>query len=146
MKPEIFERIESPTFSAIINVASGYRQLLKAIAGEPEFVDLTKWAMQSSQDGESNPMQLYSRIDRLASEVQDEQSENPHDIAMAVYLLVLNEVAPRVASLAANSICACKNCWWAHQIARALRPADSLNGANVLTQSSLTKARSKESV
>ena len=107
----LFAMIESPAFFARLNVVSGYAQFVRALGAQPEVRELRD-GVNSSEDAS----ELLHRISWLASPPDDPAYENPHDVALAVYLWVLNANAPLVGRVAADTILA-KPGWWARKVA-----------------------------
>lgn len=111
MTHDLFVMIESPAFSARLNVVSGYAQFVRALGAQPEIREL-----RSGLNSVEDASELLHRISSLASAPHDSAYENPHDVALAAYLWVLSMGAPVIARLAAETILA-QPSWWARKLA-----------------------------
>jgi hypothetical protein len=124
MTHDLFAMIESPAFSARLNVVSGYAQFVRALGSQPEIREL-----RSGVNSVEDASELRHRISSLASAPHDPAYENPHDVALAAYLWVLSMCAPDIAQLAAETILA-QPSWWARKVAEKV-VADTNTGAGI---------------
>jgi hypothetical protein len=112
MTTDLFERIESHQFSALVNVASGFKQFVKAVNTQDEVQRLRDAAMSPAASAA-----ISARVEHLVEQISDTSFENPRDVALAVYLLALRGSHAPSLFPAAQRVLALPNCWWARQIA-----------------------------
>jgi len=109
---ELFEAIESDRFSSIVNVASDFRQFIRALMATPEVRQLF--------DAKSVPeavWRVFERALELVGRNIDPEYENPWDAALAAYLLFLMAGDVTLGSVAAAAVLKCPNCWWSRKVA-----------------------------
>jgi hypothetical protein len=112
MDQQLLTRIESPTISAMVNVVSGFKQFVRAIAALPETKQLVKQVRS-----EDDVRRLIQRIIELSAATHDENYEHPNDTALAIYLWVLNVTQPAAARAVTPVVRECHGCWWAPRLA-----------------------------
>ena len=122
MTDDLYAAIESPEFSARLNVVSGFTQFLRAIGSQPEVLALRE---SNSSSGECD---LLHRVSSLASAPRDPAFEHPHDVALAVYLWLLGDGDPAVAEIAAETVLRHPT-WWARKVAEKLLADKNTNAA-----------------
>lgn len=81
----LFETVESLQFEVEMNIASGFDTFRKIVRSRKEFLQLRD--MAESQEGANY---LFSRITELCKEESDPNFEDTFDVALAVYLMVLD--------------------------------------------------------
>jgi hypothetical protein len=112
MCQQLFEKLESDRFSATINVVSGLNQFVRALSSSDEFQAL----LTIARSGADRSL-LADRFNQLAARETDPEYENPWDVALAAYLLVLEQVDPNQAALCAERASIGSNGWWSRKIA-----------------------------
>jgi hypothetical protein len=125
MIAELFEKVESPAFSAAVNIASGYRHFMECLEAMPELRELRSQLAQPE-----HAIKLLARVYELATREVEEEYENRWDVALAAYVLVLRDVSSDLARLAAKKIAVAKNCWWAFQVAETIRPVSMMRATH----------------
>jgi hypothetical protein len=110
---QLFERIESPTFSYRVTVESSLRRALLNIADQPDCQSLINLI---KTEGKSEP--VLSRLIVLTRQSVDPRYQNPHDVAMATYLFTLQQTNAQVARIGAEATIAVAGTWWASKIAQ----------------------------
>jgi hypothetical protein len=123
MNTELFEAIESPALSAQVNVVSGYNQFVRALVSLPEVRSLLDEV--KLHDGAK---ELLARVLTLLRAPYDPAYENPHDMALAAYLWVLNAADPEKAQEAGKHVLGCPGCWWAAKLAENLTATTNRSG------------------
>lgn len=117
MDQDIFERIEQPNYSAMVNLASGYKQFVKAIQKMDDCELLLKLASISPDTCRA----ISTRLDQVCARPIDEEHENPWDAALATYLWVLSKTDAPLATTGAERLRSCRNCWWSQRLAEEIR-------------------------
>ncbi len=115
MHEQLFEKLESDRFSATINVVSGLNQFVRDLSWSAEVQEVLV-GIQSSTD----LLEIAERFDLVAARETDPTYENPWDVALAAYLLILARVDPKQAMLCAGRASIGSNGWWAKKIAKIL--------------------------
>jgi hypothetical protein len=110
---ELSQMIESFDFRFLANQAAGLRMFKRIIEDQGVFKELRDFA--SSEDGAEI---VLKRIYELIFEEVDRNSENPHDSALAAYLLGLDFATSKYKNRAAHAISSTPQLWWAAKIAR----------------------------
>lgn len=111
---EVMEAIERDEFSAEMNLAAGTRAFRRSMRTHDLFLRLTELSKE-------NPSELVHRVKSISKFDVDMVYENPFDVALSAYLLVLSDVAePEAVSAAAAAIIGTPRCWWASGLAREL--------------------------
>jgi hypothetical protein len=116
----IFAEIESTIFSAKLGVVSTPDALTAAMLEQPAVAQLTETATLLT-----DAKHIAARAIDLIQQQFDPQYCHPHDLAVAVYLRVLDICAPDEASRPAQVALTVANSWWARLMA--LRIAASPN-------------------
>jgi hypothetical protein len=126
MNEHLFEKIESPEFSAQLGIVSGFRSFLDALAATTEAKELVR-AMQTPEASQS----VYQRAWSITQRSVDQDFENPWDTALACYLWALNE-ADFLADAIAGLVLECPGCWWSRKLAEQIqsRPRTSTDSGN----------------
>jgi len=118
--------IESREFAVRVNVASDYSTFLEALWSNPVTAALAALAAQPEHQD-----RILRRIQDLAALEPDSRYENPHDAAMAAYLLVLSTRSPVTARIAAFAVEEAPRTWWAKRLAQSmLSPRRSVSEAD----------------
>jgi hypothetical protein len=112
MHEQLFEKLESDRFSATMNVVSGLGQLVRALSTAPEVQELLA-SVRSGVD----VLAIAERFNEVVDRETDPSYENPWDVAMAAYLLVLDQVDPGQAAVCAGRARICPNGWWSTKMA-----------------------------
>jgi hypothetical protein len=127
MTEGLFDTIESPRFSAAVNVVSSYKAFLKALANAPELRQLHEEMRHWESIGA-----VFSRLVEVSEREIDPGRENPWDVALAAYLWLLWLVEKELAEIGASIVLSTPNCWWAGQLAQAIDAPRSSSGAGTL--------------
>ena len=114
---ELLDEVEAPTTAASFNVVSGFKSFVRAVSTSDLFRRLSKDAR--ANDGAA--AQVLGRILRLSQLAVDSRYENPNDVAIATYLIVLSLTTADLYAAAVEAVGATRNCWWAAQILEAKR-------------------------
>jgi hypothetical protein len=122
MHEQLFEKLESDRFSATMNVVSGLKPFLRALASAPEVQALLA-SLRSSADLSA----VAERFNQVIDRATDPSYENPWDVAIAAYLLVLHEVDRRQAANCAERALNCPNCWWSTKVADQILSGDRVD-------------------
>jgi hypothetical protein len=125
MEKILFEAIEHPNFSAQLNVVSGYRQFVRALTSAPELQELI-----GSIKVEDDVEDVLKRLVLCTKAPCEPGYEHPHDVALAAYLVVLNQLASPTSVRAGTVVKQCVGCHWARKVAEQLlaRPATASTG------------------
>lgn len=121
---ELFQALESDRFSALVNLASSYKLLLRALAAQPE-VGLLGQAMQTAEAKKA----VCDRAVALAGAAGEPGREHPGDSALAAYLWVLNRADRPLAAVAAERVAKVPGCWWARKVAEEVLSRAQLDGS-----------------
>ena len=103
----MFTEIESPLFAATLGVVSTPRAFDSALLRQPVVLDLIR-RLTAGED----PGPVLERIDRLLREPSDARFCHPRDLAVGIYLRVLEVCAPDTALAPAKLALALPNLWW----------------------------------
>jgi hypothetical protein len=133
---EVMNRIESPSFSAVANLASGLKTFLRIVADQPEVQALAEQIKSAGV-----PITVFGRILDLATSPVEEGCEHPADAALAVYLWLLAGQDQQYAEIAAGTILVGDHYWWARKVAESVRSATRFRSAAGLVSSVLNPAR-----
>lgn len=109
----IYQDIESLTFSARVNIASGLGVFIETIESDPIYGLLVR-SVKGTFSG-ADP--VLERIEMLTSKEFDHKYENPCDAALSAYAWALNAVDREAGIEAAQLIIDVPHTFWAHQIA-----------------------------
>ena len=129
---QIFEQIESHGFSARANLASGGVQFSQVILSEPNVRMLAQIARTHS-----GVSAVIRRVLQVSRRNVDYRYENPFDVALCAYLLLVQAVRPDLSQLAAGVVLSAPNCWWSTSLARAMlseTPVDTDVVEKVITE------------
>lgn len=107
MQDAIWE-IESHEFASRLNVASNMETFLR-IAEEQDVVR----AVFQGLDSPAEQGRLFQRTLELSRSSTDLRYENQWDVALAIYLWLVNLKNPNLAMLMAGIIASVPQCWWA---------------------------------
>ena len=108
------DRIESPAFSAEMNLAAGRKLFLRLLRANPVFNELRT----ASHTAEGNTAIKARLLQLIKAEAHTDQ-EHPHDVALAAYLLALDDTAePDVIAEAAREMASLQNGVWSTMLAR----------------------------
>lgn len=108
--------IESHEFAARLNLSNDLRTFLRAAAQE-DAVGVLLHVLDSPE----RRAELLRRLLDHAGLTVDPRYRNPADVALAVYLSLLRQKDPELARLALDLVTQTPNCWWAGQVATAIR-------------------------
>jgi hypothetical protein len=108
MRPE-FDAVESVAFEADMNIFSGVRSFMRALADDARVVALSAVP----------PSALRERVLALC-DLTDPPHAHPHDAALAAYLFALHRAAPDVFAEVVGSVRAAPGAWWANRAAAEL--------------------------
>jgi hypothetical protein len=125
---ELFQRVESERFAALVNVASNLKTFLRALDAQPEVRELGA-ALATPEVR----LAVLGRVTELTGRATDPGYEHPADSALAAYLWLLSRDDAVSAVAAAEKVEGCPGCWWAKKVAGAVRAAapGSLDGNGV---------------
>ena len=130
---DLFSRAESHETAAELSVASGSSVFERALRRLP----ITAALFARALDSEQARYGIAKRVSELAGLHIDLRFRHPHDIALAIYLWVLDAVdqnipaGPRVGRIAATVVLrAGQNCSWANLVARGIRANAVCDGRN----------------
>ncbi|MCI0459535.1 MAG: hypothetical protein L0Z62_21510 [Gemmataceae bacterium] len=112
---EAMEQIESPRFSALVNLASNLRTFLRIVADQPE-VQALALAMLTPEGIAA----VVGRFTALVAQPGEEGYEHPGDAALAAYLWLLGQRDPEQAERAAVALAGAGRCWWARKVAESV--------------------------
>ena len=133
---QAMQSIEQPEFSALVNVANGYKVFLRLATSH----DAVK-TLAAAMDKPNTANVILTRMKELTAIVPDDGFEHPHDAALAVYLWLLGEISPRHTDDAITLIGAARRLHWANQVAQRLpirrlsAPLPVQNGVSAKPQS-----------
>ena len=107
-------QIESSVFCAEMNLAAGKKLFLRFLRSNPVFIELCEAAHNPE-----GTRQIKSRLlDLVRTETQSEH-EHPYDVALAAYLLALDDTAePDIIAEAAREMAGLPNGTWSTMLAR----------------------------
>jgi len=112
---EILDSIESTAFINHLNLASDY-ELVARLALESVEANSLLAALDESPRARGR---VLDRIHELSNSETDDRFENPWDVPLAVYVLVMHYTAPLLGQLAAVGARGARNTWWlAHVLQR----------------------------
>lgn len=109
---EAMAQIESPRFSALVNLASNLKTFLRIVADQSE--------VQALAEGMKSPegvAAVAGRIAELAAQPGEEGHEHPADAALATYLWLLGQRDREESERAAAALAGASSCWWARKVA-----------------------------
>ena len=126
---ELLERAESIQFATELNVVSSERLFESALRHHPLVTDL----FGHLTDVESRE-QLAVRLADLLYRDIDPRYEHPHDVAIAVYLRLLDVSDPQLGGLAAATAVRQPNLWWARSVAMEILQGSRTHAREVSTE------------
>lgn len=109
---ELCDAIESHKMAAEVNVASSRRLATEIVRSHAIVREL---ANMMNRPGVTK--RIFLRILGLTSQATDPRHENPNDIALLVYLLLLSRRDRQLALIASSAVCQMPNLWWASKMA-----------------------------
>jgi hypothetical protein len=110
----LLTRIESQSLAAQVAVVGGLRPFVRALrATEP-----VRALSAAVRDEKDLAWQVLGRLIELTRLRIDARYENPNDVAMAAYVMVLS-AAPSLFAMAVDAVLSAQNVWWATQLVRA---------------------------
>jgi hypothetical protein len=109
---QLLEQAESIQFATELNVVSSERLFESALRQHP----VVRGIFGHLVDEESRE-QLAVRLADLLSRDVDPRYQHPHDVALAVYLRLLDVCDPQLGALAATTAIRQPNLWWARSVA-----------------------------
>jgi hypothetical protein len=109
---QLFRTIESPEFSATVNLASGFKTVLRIIESEKPVQELAAAARDPAVSAA-----IADRISALAGEHREDGYEHRADAALAAYLWLLEREDTRLAMIAASKLAEDRGFWWARKMA-----------------------------
>jgi hypothetical protein len=118
----LFTVLEKPNFSARLNVVSGLRSFVRALALQAEVRELSEKLQSPDAQRE-----VFEHLMELASEPVATDEENPNDVALAAYTWLLNAKNQALARLAAVRIKQCPQYWWARKLAEHVESTQSFS-------------------
>lgn len=122
---DLYSGIESPTFVATVGVVSTTAGFERAISRDPRVRQLLGLASQPEA-----LVSLAERIRALAAEIPEAGFAHSQDIAIAVYLRVLDLANASLAVDAARELVDRADLWWARRTAK--RIAGGVNAVNAV--------------
>ncbi len=109
MKTEaLFEAIESHESAARVGLASDLKTAVEIALGEPSVQ-----ALGSKLEKSDIATLILTRVLSLAKQKIDPRYENPNDVALFIYALLLSIHYPSLAFVAATVLCETPHLWWA---------------------------------
>jgi hypothetical protein len=118
---ELFGIIESPEFSATLNLASDFATFVGILGSEKAVCDLGDLMRD-----EAGRLAVCQRTLALAADEGQEGYEHPWDSALAAYLWLLADKDSQLANLAATRIAESPRCWWARKMSEVVRSAEKV--------------------
>lgn len=115
----IFQSLEGDRFSAEVNVASSMTAFIRAVERHPEFGAL----LRAIRERKISAMAVCKRIETLSHNQVDPEFENPHDVAIAAYLLALHRENAPIVHLACVHAAAAPQTWWTASTIAAVKAA-----------------------
>jgi hypothetical protein len=115
---EAMERIEGHAFSTMVNLASDFRTFERIVGSQPEVL-----ALAGAMSSEQTTREVFTRAIELAKVPTDDAYEHPADAALAAYLWLLSSKDQKLSETVAETVLACKQCWWARKVAERVRDA-----------------------
>lgn len=109
----LFKKIESDHFTCSIGAASTRALAFEVIKKHPYFNSLYNEIV----DHEDLASLVLKRIGVISTFNIDSRYENPHDAALAAYMLALENTHPEFSRIAVSIIISLPNLWWAREAA-----------------------------
>lgn len=108
----IFDEIESSEFAGTMNVASGLRIVAKTARSHPLVGRLI-----ADLPPRGGAEVILARLLEVTERAVDPRFENPYDVALMLYLLLLERMSPPLAQVAAAEVLQVPGMWWAGKVA-----------------------------
>jgi hypothetical protein len=115
MIQKLVSEIEGTEFVFEVGMASGLKHLRRLLRDQAVVHALAQAARNDLEVARI----VLGRLVRLSRLRIDPRFENPNDIAIAAYLVVLSAASPQLCSAAVDEVLLSTNLSWAEQIARA---------------------------
>lgn len=110
---DLTTQIEDIRFSAELNLATGAKAFRRALRDHSLLHQLAEAARDAA-----SATALVDRVAELSRRQIDVRYENPFDVALCCYLVVLGDTAePATVARAAQAVSKAPNCWWAIEVA-----------------------------
>ncbi|MGH9384663.1 MAG: hypothetical protein ACRD2N_10295 [Vicinamibacterales bacterium] len=126
---DLFDAIESGKTAAELNVLSGAGPFLRALQSLPGVRSLAA----SSRSNPAVALQVLRRLEQLSKKQIDRRFENPNDVAIAAYILILSSADRDIKRAALAASATAENCWWATRVAEGVRQEDGVTGSGAAT-------------
>ena len=130
----LLDRIESHETSARLNLGSDLQTVVEAALADSLVVELHRQM--------KNPKVaalVVAQALKLTRQAIDVRFENPYDIALLVYVLVLHVDKSQLAGALAGRVCQMPNLWWASKYStQVLENSDRQNVAKTVSNTSET--------
>lgn len=110
---ELTAQIQSPEFSAKINLASGRHLLIRILESDEVVLSLIAIIREAPE----HALQILSRVEQLSRLHINPRYENPNDTAIATYCWALFQADPDLGRIAATFAASAAGVWWAREIA-----------------------------
>ena len=104
---ELFDKVESPHFSARVNLASDTKMFVRLANEQSEFLQL-----REEMKDESSRKRVVDRALYLTQLPFDVKYENPNDAAVATYILALSMSDEVLAIEIVKGVVSNNNGWW----------------------------------
>lgn len=114
MTDELFAAVESTGLAVEANLASGYKQFLRALDLSSAYQALLAATKPSAGNA------LLLRLLKLLAPQAVPGHDHPHDTALAAYLRALSQADPEAARAAAGVVVRCEGCLWSRKVAEHL--------------------------
>ena len=111
---EAISTIQSPEFGAELNVVSGTPAFFRAVRSTPAVRQSLNLMKESGDLRE----EVLGHLHDLSALELDPRYENPHDVALAVFLWLTHYTDPDFARLGAQYVERAPRCWYAIKLAR----------------------------
>src|SRR5438093_1850217 len=112
----LLDAAESHEISGRVNVASSLATALRAARSDP----ITEKLAAEVKSSKGVALRVLMRALKLTRQTVDIRYENPNDVALFIYLLVLQEHSQAFALIAAAAVCHVPNLWWSSVLAASL--------------------------
>ena len=104
---DLFRQIETPTFSAMVNVASDFKTFQCAINAQPVFQEL----LERLNDKETADV-VRQRVVKLVKKRVSRIHEHPFDVAVAAYVIALSMWHAEIVCEIAKAVAKSSPVWW----------------------------------
>jgi hypothetical protein len=126
---ETLRELETPRLAARLGVVSTPRSLERAIASESSVRRLL--GMLSSPN---NRRRLYGHLMQLLNQPSDDRFAHPMDLALAVYIRLLDIADPELGEMAAVETRQRPNLWWTRALAATILAKSAQRTRTVRTE------------